>query len=116
MSDGPQTNRRRFQRLKLRVPLEIHVETSAAPMRLATSDLSLGGCYIETIFPFPIGTVLDLRMNINDATLPIEATVATSDPQVGNGITFMKMLPEDQEMLKAFIEAAEQEEGEASGG
>lgn len=114
MSDG-HPNRRRFMRLKLRVPLEIHVDTSAAPMRLATSDLSLGGCYIETIFPFPIGTVLDLRMNINDATLPIEATVVTSDPQVGNGIIFAKMLPEDHEMLKAFIEAAEQEERAASG-
>jgi c-di-GMP-binding flagellar brake protein YcgR len=109
MSEGSQPNRRRYQRLKITVPVEIHVETSSTPLRGSTSDLSLGGCYIESIFPFPVGTVLDLRINIHDATLPIEAKVATSDPQVGNGISFTKMLPEDQATLKAFLDAAEQD-------
>lgn len=42
-----------------------------------------------------------------DGTLMVLATVVTSDPQVGNGIKFTRMLPEDIEELRAFIETAE---------
>jgi len=35
-------------------------------------------------------------------------TVVTCDPQVGNGIKFTKMLPEDIEHLRAYVVAARQ--------
>lgn len=100
--------RREHPRVKVRVPVEIRTETSSFPIRGATSDLSLSGCYVETIFPFPVGTQLELKLQAND-TLLILANVATSDPQVGNGIEFTKILPEDIENLRAFLEATEKE-------
>lgn len=45
-----------------------------------------------------------------EGTLLAVGTVVTCDPQVGNGIEFAKMLPEDQEELRAFVKAAEQAE------
>jgi c-di-GMP-binding flagellar brake protein YcgR len=102
--------RREYPRVKISVPVEIHVEGSASPIRGATSDLSLGGCYIETIFPFPVGTALDLKLQI-ETTLPIDAIVVTCDPQVGNGMKFAKMLPEDRKALQAFLEAAQRDKG-----
>jgi len=99
--------RRESPRLKLRVPIEIDMEGSAAPIRGATSDLSAGGCYIETMFPFAVGTGLDLKLQL-DSTLLIAATVVTHDPQVGNGIRFDKMLPEDREELEKYLKAAEE--------
>ena len=98
-------NRRSFTRMKLSVPVEIETAGSDIPIRGATSDLSLGGCYIETMFPFPVGTEIDLKLQV-DGTLLIEAAVVTCDPQVGNGIKFIKMLPEDHAELKAYLEAA----------
>jgi c-di-GMP-binding flagellar brake protein YcgR len=100
---SPEHNRRAHARTKASVPVEMEAEDSQIPIRGATSDLSVGGCYIETMYPFPIGTHLGLKLQI-DGTLLIEATVVTSDPQVGNGIQFLKMLPEDQEELKAYLE------------
>jgi len=44
----------------------------------------------------------------------VQAKVVTCDPQVGNGIQFTKMLPEDIEELKAFIAAAEKADAENS--
>lgn len=102
-------NRRAYPRLKLKVPVEITTEDSPAPIRGATSDLSLSGCYIETMFPFPVGARLDLKLQV-ESTLLIEASVVTSDPQVGNGIAFAKMLPEDHEELEKFLEAAAKEQ------
>ena len=43
-----------------------------------------------------------------EGTLLAQGTVVTSHPQVGNGIKFTKMLPEDQEELRAYVEAAQQ--------
>ena len=43
-----------------------------------------------------------------DGTVLAVGTVVTRDPQVGNGIRFTKMLPEDQEQLRAYVEAAQQ--------
>ena len=113
MSDSDPNDRRHDARLKLRVPVEIQTDQSASPIRGATADLSLGGCYIETIFPFPIWTELNLQLSLTESTILIDATVVTSDPQVGNGISFIKMLPEDRESLKAFIEAAQQASDES---
>jgi c-di-GMP-binding flagellar brake protein YcgR len=99
-------NRREHARIKMSVPVEIQTEASGSPIRGATADLSLGGCYIETIFPFPIGTNLDLQLSI-ETTVLIAAAVVTCDPQVGNGIKFIRMLPEDREALESFLEAAQ---------
>jgi c-di-GMP-binding flagellar brake protein YcgR len=105
----PDHERRQYTRLKLQVPMEIYVEGNDSPLRGATSDLSLGGCYLETIFPFPIGTNLELKLQLDD-TLLVLATVVTCDPQVGNGIRFSRMLPEDIEQLQTFLENAEKHE------
>lgn len=106
MSNSDPNDRRKYARIKLSVPVEIQTDAGGSPIRGATADLSLSGCYIETIFPFPIGTNLDLQLSI-ETTLLIAATVVTCDPQVGNGIRFTRMLAEDREALKAFLEAAQ---------
>jgi hypothetical protein len=105
----PDSERREHQRLKIKVPIEIYTENSTSPIRGATSDLSLTGCYIETIFPFPIGTQLEIKLQM-EGTLLVVGTVVTSDPQVGNGIHFNRMLPEDIEELRAFLDAAEKKD------
>jgi len=106
-------NRREHARIKINVPVEIQTDASDSPIRGATADISLGGCYIETIFPFPIGTNLDLQLSI-ETTILIAATVVTCDPQVGNGIKFVRMLPEDRNALESFLEAAQQAQDASS--
>jgi diguanylate cyclase (GGDEF)-like protein/PAS domain S-box-containing protein len=107
MSASNRDNRREYARIKVSVPFEIQADAGDGPARGATTDLSLSGCYIESIFPFPIGTKLDIQLSIQTTVL-ISAIVVTCDPQVGNGIRFNTMLAEDREALAAFLEAAEQ--------
>jgi hypothetical protein len=84
--------RRARQRVKVKVPIEIFPPDSDVPRRGATSDLSEIGCYIETMFPLPIGIILEMSLQL-DGTLLAVGKVVTCDPQVGNGIEFTKMLP-----------------------
>jgi len=113
MSNNDSNDRRQHARVKVSVPVEIQTVASGSPIRGATADLSLSGCYIETIFPFPIGTNLDLQLSI-ETTVLFAATVVTCDPQVGNGIRFIRMLPEDREAIEAFLEAAQQAQDSGS--
>jgi len=101
--------RREHPRFKVSVPVEVHAEGATAPLHCATSDLSLGGCYIESMYPFPAGTCLDLKLDAGDAVLAT-AKVVTCDPQFGNGIQFLRMLPEDREILGKFLDHCADEE------
>ena len=98
-------DRRKSPRIKVSVPVEVHVEGAAAPIHCSTSDISLGGCYIESMYPFRAGTCLELKIQIAD-TLLVIAKAVTCDPQFGNGIEFVKMLPEDRVKLTKFIASA----------
>ncbi|MFZ1159882.1 MAG: PilZ domain-containing protein [Candidatus Sulfotelmatobacter sp.] len=103
--------RRGSPRIKVRAPVELHTEESTSPIRGATTDLSLGGCYIDTFFPFAFGTTIELKLQLDD-TLLVLGAVVTCDPQVGNGIKFTRMLPEDIEALEAFLKSKEKEQSE----
>jgi hypothetical protein len=100
--------RRTHPRFVVPVPVEVHAEGSDTPLRCTTSDLSVSGCYIESMYPFPVGTSLDLKLQISDIVLAV-GKVVTCYPQVGNGIEFVRMLPEDRELLRQFVESIEKE-------
>jgi c-di-GMP-binding flagellar brake protein YcgR len=104
---GEDQNRRQHPRVKISVPIEFRPEGSEFPIRGATSDLSLSGCYVEMTFTFPVGTVLEISLQLEEPVMAI-ATVVTCDTQVGNGLKFTKLLPEDQELLGTYLETAEQ--------
>jgi c-di-GMP-binding flagellar brake protein YcgR len=121
----PPPERRDQARIKIKIPVELHFEDNDTPYRCSTVDLSLVGCYIETMFPFPVDTSVELKLEASN-TLLILGKIVTCDPQVGNGIQFVKMLPEDLEELNSFLqtiqkeaaekEAAEQEAGQKKAG
>jgi PilZ domain len=85
------------------------LKAATAPIAARLPTSALTGCYIETTFPWPVGTNLDMKLQLED-TLLVMATVVTCDPMVGNGIEFTKMLPEDIDELRSFLEAAEKSE------
>jgi hypothetical protein len=99
-------NRRQHPRLKVGVPIEFRPEGSEFPIRGATSDLSLSGCYVEMTFTFPVGTVLEITLQLEEQVIAV-ATVVTCDTQVGNGLNFTKILPEDQGLLRTYLEGLE---------
>lgn len=111
-SRGQQQDRREHPRVKVRVPVELRREGNEVPIGGATSDISLGGCYIEMMFTLAKDTKLDITIKIDGTVLAL-GTVVICDPNVGNGIKFTKMLPEDQEELHCYLEAA-QEASESS--
>ena len=52
--DAPQ-ERRRYPRVKVKIPLELHLSTGS-PQRTSIEEISLCGCYIETMFTLEVRT------------------------------------------------------------
>ncbi len=100
--DGIQ-ERRRFPRVKSAVALELRYAGCTAPVRATTSELSLSGCYIETMFTLDAGTKLDIVLWIGGQKICAKGAVATKYPQVGNGIDITEIKPEDRSRLDAFL-------------
>ena len=87
-------NRRRFLRHRISFPLEFRDERVNTPMRVNATDISGNGCYVETVMPLSIATVLRVEFWIDQERISATATVRTRDPGVGMGIEFAGM-PDD---------------------
>lgn len=98
-------NHRSYDRIKANIPIEFTPEGSKTPVRTSLADISLSGCYIETMFTLPVGTKLQVLLTLSRPLL-VHAVVVTNTPQVGNGIRFESLGPADEEELRTFIESA----------
>jgi PilZ domain len=67
------------------------------------SDLSLGGCYIETLSPFPKGTKVDVCLRVGDFEIHLDAAVRVVYPGHGIGLEFAA-IPDQHELVLRFIE------------
>lgn len=103
-SESPK-ERRQHVRIKAAVEVELLLEKQTTPLRAKTADLSLGGCYLDMMFTFEVGTKLKLVVWTQDVKLTIDSVVVTRDLQVGNGIKFTNMTAEDTVRLQQIIAA-----------
>lgn len=97
-------NRRRWPRHKISFPLELRDERINTPMRINATDVSGNGCYVETILPLPIGTVLRVDFYMQSEHVTISAVVRTCDPGVGNGIEFTGLPPDGKTHLQTYLD------------
>jgi hypothetical protein len=68
------------------------------------TDISLGGCYVELMMPFPEGTSIELALFWQDRKLTIDARVATSHPAIGMGLFFFGFSEEQYRLLQELID------------
>jgi c-di-GMP-binding flagellar brake protein YcgR len=100
--------RRRYPRVKAKIPVELTC-SGKPPMRTSTDEISLCGCYIETMFTMDVGTKLGLVFSLSQERVGANGIVATKHPQVGNGIDFIDMAPEGRLKLSGYISERERE-------
>ncbi|HLB89462.1 MAG TPA: PilZ domain-containing protein, partial [Terriglobales bacterium] len=67
------------------------------------SDLSLGGCYVETESPFPERSGIVLCLKAVDMEVEAEGLVRVMHPGFGMGIEFAAHTPEQRERVANFI-------------
>ena len=105
-SESQKREGRQHPRTKIAVEVELQSERTATPLRVKTTDLSIGGLYVEMMFTLEVGTKLKIVLWLNDVQVSTGGIVVTRDLQVGNGIKFIDMATEDRLRLGRFLAVA----------
>src|SRR6478609_5652377 len=97
--------RRRFPRFVCDTGVRIHPEIGNTGYWGTVGDISLGGCYVFTFSPLPVGQVVTLAIKANDKEINVAGKTVSSHPGVGMGIAFNGFVQEDaEERLKTFVQ------------
>ena len=108
-----QTNKRakprkyRKERAVRRCPFVAAAEVtelrSGTRLPARTSELGLGGCYIDVLNPFPQGTAVHLKILRDQGVFEAQAKVVYCDPKFGMGLAFSEMTPAHRSVLEAWL-------------
>ena len=98
-------DRRLHPRHALQIQIELRDEGADGPMRLETTDLSRGGCYVQLLMPLLVGTRVRGTLWLDGHSLVIHGRVVTRHPQFGNGIKFVEFEGQSEQLLKRYLDA-----------
>jgi hypothetical protein len=84
------------------IVIEAHSDTR---LQARCSDLSLEGCYLDTLNPFPEGTSVLLQMRNEGKTFESVARVSCSQVGMGMGLVFQNPAPEQVYVLVGWLGA-----------
>jgi hypothetical protein len=102
MPETPGT-RRSTERFHATGGVELRRHEGAPSVFGNLSDVSLTGCYVETVSTLPVGTELLFMLRVRETVVRGRAQVKTSHHAVGVGLVFQHMSNEDQQRLQFIV-------------
>jgi diguanylate cyclase (GGDEF)-like protein/putative nucleotidyltransferase with HDIG domain len=97
-------DRRSHPRLKCRATIEVQTEEGGVPIFANISDISMGGCYIETSTILAAGSKIKLGFSMDDPSLSADGVVARLDPGSGIAVQFRAMNREGRDRMFKVLE------------
>lgn len=95
------------RRRNLRFPFSATVEAvdlkSGAKVTGRTSDLGLGGCYVDAMSTFPTGTEVKIRIVRDAETFEAQARVIYSQTGMGMGLAFVSAQPKQIRLFQRWV-------------
>ncbi len=67
------------------------------------TDLSRGGCYLETMSPMPVLTYVNLTLTLEEQHLHAKGQVVVAHPHFGMGVEFLDLSDKDRPVLEAWL-------------
>jgi len=98
-----QAKRRSVRRCPLVASAEVTELGSETLLSGRISELGLGGCYVDSLNPFPVGTLVGLRILRDQGVFETEAKVVYCDPNFGMGLAFTETPPNQRSLLEAWL-------------
>jgi uncharacterized protein (TIGR02266 family) len=98
------------RRKQKRVPLLVEVswEAKAGKYEARTSDVSTGGCFVDTIAQANIGEQIHFKLQMPGGEwLELDGEVTYAYPNIGFGLRFINMSEEDQATLESIVNAGD---------
>jgi hypothetical protein len=101
-SPGPAkpTGKRKVPRYRCSGVAQLWLEGTDAPQGATLEEISVGGCFLETTWPLPVGTRLELLLNIHQTEVHAKGKIVYIDPSLGMGVAFTEVSPADREHVE----------------
>jgi c-di-GMP-binding flagellar brake protein YcgR len=95
------------RRILPRAPLATQVQSDQCMSLAFSRDISLGGMFIETNTPLPVGSPLTVRFNLDhkDRVVTATAHVAYHVEKMGMGVLFTAIGPQDHAAIQEYVES-----------
>jgi hypothetical protein len=98
------SERRRDTRFPFSASVQLAQLESDTRLHGRVSDLARGGCYIDTINPFPAGSAVHIRIMKADVSLEVEGSVSFATPGLGMGVAFMNIDSQRMILLDEWLQ------------
>jgi hypothetical protein len=94
---------RAVKRCPLVASAEVVDQGSDAKLSARTSEVGLGGCYVDAFNPFPEGTLVILRILRDQGVFEAKGKVVYCHPSSGMGVAFTEMAPAQRLLLEDWL-------------
>jgi hypothetical protein len=105
------SERRRAPRYPIIADAEITEIVSDTKLSARTSDLSVGGCFLDMLNPSPEGTEIRVRISHTNTTFTALGRVVFLFPNMGMGVMFTSVDANQQAVLQKWLEELGRSEG-----
>ncbi|HXX44576.1 MAG TPA: PilZ domain-containing protein [Candidatus Acidoferrales bacterium] len=95
--------RRNADRHTFTASAEVVELSSGARFSTRTTDLGPGGCFVDTMLPFPVGAKVRVSVRKDQTNLETGGVVVYSQTGLGMGIAFDTMEPRQREALHNWL-------------
>ena len=95
--------RRREPRQPFFATIELLETQSDVRIQARTGDLSLHGCYVDTMNPFPTASKVRVTIIHENTRFTAVGMVVHSQPNVGMGISFTEIGPEQRKVVMQWL-------------
>jgi Tfp pilus assembly protein PilZ len=102
-------DRRNLSRRACSLGAEVYRADSKVPFRCNLSDISSGGCYVETTDPFPVGTEVMIVVRTHELKLSVAGKVQSAHRAFGMGIRFNLTTEDERRRVQELIARAKKE-------
>ena len=96
-------DRREKSRYACRIGADVYRLGSNVPQRCDLSDISNGGCYVETTDPFPAASAVEIVVHTQEMKLRVQGTVQAMHPGFGMGVAFKNQSPQERDQVQQLI-------------
>ncbi len=95
--------RRKYPRLRKRLPIDVLPEGAAELVHTSTCDISCSGCYIPAKFTLSVGTRVAMTLSLAGEKIVTRAVATIHHSDFGTGFRFTDMTVEDLNKLNLFL-------------
>jgi PilZ domain len=106
--------RRSQQRSPFVAAVEMVDVRTGAISKARTADLSMSGCYVDTLNPLPIGATVEVAIQKPNESVKVQGNVCMQFPGSGMGVAFDVLTPEQSEILTNWLHQISLEAGQIS--